>query len=182
VRGRSPIVSTACHIEQDYWQSWKPIGYNEGYNWVFKAATGVTGTSMYENDFTFCANGTEYLIWVWKGDYINLGAGAEAGLYKDPILGAHWQTAPEDALPMALRLVDNRGTVIFDYAPDEKQWWITGFDPNRPNMQADDLIATVTIDFGSRPDLWAGFYGKQRGEESNPWIFDPSKMTATLTY
>ena len=36
----------------------------------------------------------EYIIWAWKGDYLNLGAGAEIGIYVDnkkTFLGAkHW--------------------------------------------------------------------------------------------
>ena len=31
--------------------------------------------------FDFVCNGTSYVLWAWKGDYINLGAGAELGIY-----------------------------------------------------------------------------------------------------
>lgn len=37
-------------------------------------------------------NGETYIIWAWKGDYINLGAGAETGIYKKGI-GNHYFTA-----------------------------------------------------------------------------------------
>jgi hypothetical protein len=182
--GATPDKNGIYHIDQDYWQSWKPVGYNKLYDEVLKMATWATGTSAYANDFNFAtADGSQYNIWVWKGDYINLGAGAETGIYKDPILGeAHWLTAPEDALSMTLRLADTRGKQIFYYAPDQEQWWITGFDPQHQNMQASDLRATVTIDFTGRPDLWNGFTSTQLARRDNQWVFDPSSMTARLVY
>ena len=37
-------------------------------------------TSIDKAKFDFTMNGTEYIIWAWKGDYLNLGAGAEIGI------------------------------------------------------------------------------------------------------
>ncbi len=56
-----------------------------------------------------------YIIWAWKEDYINLGAGAETGI-------------------MELLLTDRQGNIILDYKPEEKQWWINGFNPQKQNV------------------------------------------------
>lgn len=70
------------HIKQNYWQSNKFVGYNDLYDGVFKAAGVVNGSApdIYKEEFMM--NGETYIIWAWKGDYINLGAGAEIGIYK----------------------------------------------------------------------------------------------------
>lgn len=34
------------------------------------------------SDFVFIYEGEEFIIWSWKGDYMNLGAGAETGIYQ----------------------------------------------------------------------------------------------------
>ena len=52
--------------------------------------------------FPFTHNGMEYIIWAWKGDYINLGAGAELGIYFGG--GPHWFTSKSLSLPMSVSL------------------------------------------------------------------------------
>ena len=65
------------HIKQNYWQSNKFVGYNDLYDDAFKAAGIINGSKpgIYKREFTM--NGESYIIWAWKGNYINLGAGAE---------------------------------------------------------------------------------------------------------
>lgn len=58
---------------------------------------------MAKNRYTFNVGEKTYAIWMWKGDYINLGAGAEAGIYEYAGLG-HWFTATDMAMPMELSL------------------------------------------------------------------------------
>ncbi len=40
-------------------------------------------------------------------------------------------------MPMSLRLrkIDS-DEILFDYSPEEFQWWINGFDPSNPNAYA----------------------------------------------
>lgn len=44
---------------------------------------------MVTQPFDFSYNGENYAVWAWKGDYLNLGAGAELGIYssKSGVLG-----------------------------------------------------------------------------------------------
>lgn len=53
-------------------------------------------------------------------------------------------------MPMSLRLrkIDS-DEILFDYSPEEFQWWINGFDPSNQNAYAENLQLTVTIDFSS---------------------------------
>ena len=58
------------HAKQDCLQ--QHAGYNDAYDWVFNL-----GTSMAREKFKFSYSGKDYILWAWKGDYLNFGAGAE---------------------------------------------------------------------------------------------------------
>ena len=62
------------HASFDCWQQY--FGYNKFYDFMFDI-----GTSMQAKYFDFSYGGRSYRLWAWKGDYINLGAGAELGIY-----------------------------------------------------------------------------------------------------
>lgn len=56
----------------------------------------MTGNTVNKNKFEFTTkDGTDYVIWMWKGDYINLGSGAEVGIYKESVIPGHWLTSTE---------------------------------------------------------------------------------------
>ena len=162
------------HIRQDWWQSWHFVGYNDFYDWAFEFGTGMTGTTMAKDKFDFSYNGRNYVIWVWKGDYINLGSGAEAGIYEESIVPGHWLTSTDNKLKMSLSLKEkDSNNQLFNYAPSEYQWWITGFDPSHQNAQANNLQSTVTIDFSDNVGMWYTF----KKAWGNVWKFDDMKAT-----
>lgn len=37
---------------------------------------------MEKAKFEFSSGERDYIFWAWKGDYLNLGAGAELGIYQ----------------------------------------------------------------------------------------------------
>ena len=163
------------HIRQDWWQNWKYVGYNDLYDLVFDAACDMSAAK-----FKFTSGGEEFAIWAWKGEYINLGAGAELGLYYGG--GPHWKTGTDYAMPMTLQLSDTRNEVYrqkFYWAPSEKQWWITGFDPQHQDMKAKDLMAVYTIDFSERLDMYDSLKNKYSGIDGR-WLFNDKKHIATL--
>ena len=43
---------------------------------------------------------------------------------------------------------------IFWWAPDEEQWWITGFNPDFGNHKVDDMVSLGTIDFSGHEDMF----------------------------
>ena len=113
---------------------------------------------------------------MWKGDYLNLGSGAEVGIYRESIIPTHWLTGADYSMPMSLKLTEiDTGKVLFDYTPKEKQWWINGFDPSNQNAYANNLALTVTIDFSKYPDMYRAF--KDAMKLDDRWTF--SNMQAT---
>lgn len=120
---------------------------------------------MQSQRFEFSTNGTDYVFWAWKGDYLNLGAGAELAIYKRLNVAGidtpQWIVDRNLAMPMTLQLKDNKGNVIFTYKPSEKQWWITGFNPYYQNVKAENLTAIYTIDFSGNKDMYDSFISSE---------------------
>ena len=57
---------------------------------------------------------------------------------------------------MSLKLSYN-GEDIIDYNPIDKQWWITGFNPEHKDVAAGELTATFTVDFTGRESMYYDF-------------------------
>ncbi|MCL2676228.1 MAG: DUF4474 domain-containing protein, partial [Firmicutes bacterium] len=133
----------------------------------------------------FMPNGDELIFWAWKGDYINLGAGAEFGLYRRLVVNGyeteHWLVDKNLALPMTLTLKDNKGNTIFSYAPSANQWWITGFNPEFKDVKAGNLTAIYNINFSGNIDMFNAFYNTWNGKDIR-WVFDTTNYTATFTF
>lgn len=133
------------HANFDCWQS--IFGYTDFYDNVFNASTNMKNGKF---PFDVDGNGTnDYVIWLWKGDYLNLGAGAELGIYKRWKYSSDiWTVDKTKAMKMTLKLEYNN-KVVFDWQPTEKQWWITGFNPAKEYMNANinNLKASYTITF-----------------------------------
>ena len=71
--------NNVIHSQFNQWQS--TFGYNNIYDAVFRI--GTLG-NMRNKKFDFSLNGTDYVFWMWRGNYLNLGAGAEIGFYTRP--------------------------------------------------------------------------------------------------
>ena len=142
------------HASFDCWQQY--FGYNDMYDFFFDL-----GTNCKPAKFSFTYNGQEYVIWAWKGDYINLGAGAELGIYTggEP----HWHVDKSLAMSMYVEVKYNGSTIISfsDYT-----WWITGFNPNYQNMNASSLTAIFTIRLND-----PGMYNAFRASRPAGWTF-----------
>lgn len=125
------------HANFNCWQQY--FGYNDLYDLVFNI-----GTSMRSKKFPFSSGGKSYILWAWKGDYINLGAGAELGIYYG---GApHWKVDKKLAMNMSMTL-KYKGRRIISYSA--KTWWITGFHPKYLNVNASNLTASFTVKFNT---------------------------------
>lgn len=71
---------SAIHSQVKTWQWY--FGYNDLYDAAFWIAT----RNMRREKFKFHPNKEkEQIIWTWRGDYINLGTGAEIGMYENPL-------------------------------------------------------------------------------------------------
>ena len=174
------------HTQVDCWQ--EIGGFNDLYDVVFDVAT-----SMDKEKFPFTTpDGEEYIIWLWKGDYINLGAGTEMALYHNPICvfdkPIQWESASEYCMPMTVNLDINDGEYVNKWSPSDPQWWITDFLPEYQDVQASDITASGTITFTSdNPDnvaLYEDMYYafKESLNHKSIWTFDDDTLTASYIW
>ena len=85
---------------------------------------------------------------------------------------------------MTLRLEDEKGNLIFSYEPEEKQWWITGFNPFTPSPNVQNLKAIYTVDFsGGNEKMYADVKEAFMDLEDTPdwaikdWLPDDTNYT-----
>ena len=129
------------HARFDCWQ--QCLGYSKLYDSMFDLFTDM----RFNNNGTFVYNKQNYVLWAWKGDYLNLGAGAELGIYyggKD--INSFWKIDKSLAMPMTLTLKHKTKGIIVDNWKNTT-WWITAFNPNITDIYANDLTAYFTVKF-----------------------------------
>ena len=145
------------HANFDCWQQY--FGFNDFYDFVFDLCT-----SMERRKFEFKSGSKWYVLWAWKGNYINLGAGAELGIYYNNNHGPHWSVDKALAMDMSLDL-KYRGSSIIKY--HKTTWWITGFNPNPKyfDVKASELKVTYTIRFKNTK-----MYSNFKKEHSKAWL------------
>ena len=155
------------HANFDCWQQY--FGYNDFYDFMFDI-----GTSMKSAKFPFICNEKSYILWAWKGNYINLGAGAELGIYYGG--GPHWLVDKKLAQNMSMEL-KYRGKIIISYS--EKTWWITGFNPNPKYLdaKASDLNVEFTVEF-TKSSLYRSFKNAWRQK----WSYNDSKHSVSYSF
>lgn len=162
------------HTRPDCWQA--PFGYNDFYDYVFDGFT-----SCERNKVNFTYQGREYTIWMWKGDYLNLGAGCETGIYYSDDGGYHKYSATDSNLKQAIVLYDKRtGRRILAYEPNNPQWWITGFNPRYQDVDVKNLEVRGMIDFSKNPGMFDAFYRQNRYAKG--WCFDVKNKIAYYTW
>lgn len=129
------------HAKFDCWQAIG--GYADLYDQVFDAATSMR---PYKTELDTNSDGaTDYILWGWKGDYLNLGAGCELGIYKKwDYSDLIWKVAKEEAMDMSIDLSLNNENIITWSA---HHWWITGFNPAKKRVNRDQLRANFTVNF-----------------------------------
>ena len=160
------------HADFDCWQQF--FGYHKLYDIVFDIFTDM----KFNNEGIFTYNNQNYILWAWKGDYINLGAGAELGIYyggKDK--DSFWLVDKSLAMPMTLTLAHKIYGNIVDNWDNEgnNSWWITSFNPKYPRVKADDLTAYFSVKFENK-DMFDEFSKIER----EGWSYDKTTKIAYL--
>ena len=173
------------HAGFDCWQA--VFGFNDVYDKVFNRATSMDSAKF---EFTSTSDGKNYMLWAWKGDYLNLGAGAELGIYYDSIIPGHWGVDKDLAMEMPLELEYTnpktaRKITLFTYKPGKPQWWITGFKPSVRIAHENDLTANYSVTFNNNT-MFTDFYNKYGNKDSRyfdkRWTFDLKSQTATFKF
>ena len=70
-------------------------------------------------------------------------------------------------------------SILIEYKPSEKQWWITGFDPYEQNVNAKDLTVVYTVEFDDK-DMFEGF--KKNNSERDEVSINDDTMSVTITF
>jgi len=181
------------HAAFDCWQ--RLAGYIDLYDLVFDHFT-----EMARNKVEFTYDGKGFVLWAWKGDYINLGAGTELGLYyRNGLLNTfdldlYAVNKNRYYMPMNVKLTFNHGVIVNYF--NEKNWWMTAFNPNYLNVKASQLVSefTVTFDIGKGSKYHSEKFNngmfkafcdhiesKKTGDETK-WKCNKFNRTATLKF
>lgn len=147
----------AYHSQPETWQRY--FGFNDFYDDVFRIATNMNNLR-----FDFSDGKEDYALWMWKGDYWNLHSGAEVGLYVSPTeySGTDHYDVIDFELPMKLSLYNydsndaDKTDCLFRWAPEIKQWWVTGFNPKYKDPNPNVMVAVGSIDFTGYEDIYNG--------------------------
>lgn len=147
----------AYHSQPETWQRY--FGFNDFYDDVFRIATNMNNLP-----FNFSVGKEDYALWMWKGDYWNLHSGAEIGLYVSPTeySGTKHYDVIDFELPMTLSLYNydsndaDKTDCLFRWAPEVKQWWVTGFNPKYKDPNPNVMVAVGSIDFTGYEDIYNG--------------------------
>lgn len=136
----------------------------------------------------FEADSTNYVIWMWKGDYWNLQTGAEIGLYKYDYSssGENQYEVVDFELPMTLSLYNYYSSTnidnVFNWAPDVEQWWITGFNTDFENPVPEDMVSIASIDFTGKETLFKGLMDSISNDYREYFIFDEENHIAWILW
>ena len=132
------------------WCVQKLFGYNDFYDFAFESGTNISKPHKYqfcdENDYRFNMK-RQYVIWAWKADYLNLGAGCEVGFYNTYGSTKHYFFVQKLFTELKMKY-DKR--IINIYKPKKHSWWITIFDAgNQENVNPSKIgvrcIADLTV-------------------------------------
>ena len=113
-------------------------GYNDFYDFVFDSATNISKPLKYKfsdkTDYKFKMK-REYVIWAWKADYLNLGAGCEMGFYNTYGSTKHYFFVKKIFTELEMQY---DGKTINRYNPPKSKgekeghsWWITTFNAGK---------------------------------------------------
>ena len=140
----------------------------------------------------------DWILWAWHGNYLNLGAGAEIGIYYRPCTFLdnafgldQYYVLPELTLPMQLYLYECNGKSnidnIFSWVPNEEQWWVTGFNPDYVGKV--DYKKQVTIgmvDFSEHEEMFESLMKSIKAENEEIAdeyiIFDDNNKTLWIMW
>ncbi len=171
-------------VEGKYmWQS--EVGYSWLYDYFFSLG-GPIERYMYK----FKSNDINYVIWCWKGDYWNLGAGAEIGIYKtdnDNYAENNFYLIDE-SLTVHTRMIvkyrwlfgsETAARTLIDF--HQTNWWITVFTPiiQQPRVDYIDVEFYVRFTEENQYSLMKSFLNtyevKKKQKDWNevstlPWV------------
>ena len=155
-------------------------GYGKPYDWAFKA-----GTHAEAYEFPFEYDHKSYVVWMWKGEYWNMGDGAEIEFLRQDVplakAGPWWKADPSDPnLPKLTETLSDKSSPIASFAPDRAQVWTGSWNENKFDPVS-DLKVRATAAFGNA-EMFKAFKKTEEDVVGNPWHFNSDTKTATINY
>jgi len=167
--------SNFYYTDFECWQ--QKLGTNNVYDIIFD----LTGRMEKNNEGIFKYNNQTYIFWAWKGDYINLGTGAELGIYYGDSTSdfSHLKVDKSLAMSMTLNLnLKNYGNIVENWNNNgEDTWWISAISSKYKKMRPQDLTANFTVKFKNNY-----MFNEFAKTERKGWSYDKNKMIATLIF
>ena len=157
-------VETVAGEPEPMWQS--QVGYDELYDLVFSLG-GPIERIKYKFEEGTGSNKKYYVIWLWKGDYWNLGAGAEIGIYctdnEDNAINNFYII--DTSLTLHVHMLIKYRT-FFGQIPmtlndfHQTNWWVCSFTPSVqfPNVDWIDVDLDVRFTGSNYHKLMKPFY------------------------
>jgi len=159
------------YSDNNAWQ--RPGGYNNLYDEVFELGEAIKVSPHRKFMSTFDYKGKEWRIEGWMGTYMQLGVGAEIGVYyRDYDCGSnHYKSVPDkDRLNIKWTLYKNDPTYSFEEIVLERgmepTWWLVGFRPDAGTISKDKLYLKATIEFKDNEMATAFINGFTYGEKT----------------
>ena len=164
-------------------------GYNNFYDFVFDSATNISKPLKYKftdrKDYKFNMK-RKYVIWAWKGDYLNLGAGCEVGFYNTYGSTKHYFFVKKIFTELEMRY---NGNLINNYRPPKSKgekvghsWWITTFNAGMQNNVNPSKIGFRCVADLSVLKAYARKALERRLEKSKRWNVEGNKATLKWNY
>ena len=79
-------------------------------------------------------------------------------------------------------LGDGKHENIFAWVPDEPQWWITGFNPEKTEPDYTKMVLVGSIDFSSKIDIYNNIKDTYYVREACEIMFDDKNHTIWITW
>ena len=128
----------------------------------------------------------KYVIWAWKGDYLNLWAGCEVGFYNTYGSTKHYFFVKKIFTELEMRY---NGNLINNYRPPKSKgekvghsWWITTFNAGMQNNVNPSKIGFRCVADLSVLKAYARKALERRLEKSKRWNVEGNKATLKWNY
>ena len=138
--------------------------------------------NMTTRRFKFDYAGKQWMIQLWKGNYLLMSNGAELGVYnREPqLIGTFYNAASDDEMmPMTMTLSHN-GEELFTKGP-MLHWWMSAFKITTALYQPKDLTLVCTIEMPD-DEMLEAFAASVDRHTAHDVTYVIDGRTITLTY
>jgi RHS repeat-associated protein len=153
-------VNYTSSTDTPMWQS--VVGYSPVYDFFFSV-----GGPIFKDKYPFMGNDNKYyIIWIWKADYWNLGAGAEIGIYStdnpDNVEQEFYEVDTNLRLQVDMT-VKYKTLGLFEKTLnhfEQENWWVCSFTPEVQLPNLNWLSVDLKVKFKDE-SLMTPFYLKK---------------------